>query len=152
MQKLLALAPVVLLAVGCASAMVEQEANDSCGKQGKKAFIADAKHSGIPLVIESASAMVICVGPDEVTHLPAAFGADVISASNLRGVGIFAVVPGAVADKAGLKPNDIVEEFSGSPVTRAGELLAAINRATAGDRPAIKLRRKGKELIVSAQF
>lgn len=132
--------------------MVEQQANDSCAKQGKKAFLANAEQSGIPLVIESASAMVLCVGPDEITHLPAKFGADAVSASNIGGVGIFAVVTGSAADKAGLKPSDIVSEFAGTQVSNAPALAAAIERTAPGDRAVIKLRRKGKDVTLTAQF
>jgi S1-C subfamily serine protease len=91
--------------------MVAHDAQDSCAKQGKKAFIFDAKQSGIPLVIESASAMVLCVGPDDATHLPESFGAEAVSAANFTGAGILSVAPGSVADKAGIKANDIVIEF-----------------------------------------
>jgi len=132
--------------------MVEHSANDSCAKQGKKAFIVDAKQSGIPLLIDSASAMVLCVGPDEISHLPATFGADAVSASNLGGVGIFAVAPGSAAERAGLKPNEVVVEFAGSPVRRVTELGAAIERTAAGDRAVITLRRRSKDVTVTAQF
>src|SRR5579863_713551 len=91
MKQILALSLLWLLVSGCATQMVEKDANDSCAAQGKKAFIFDSKQSGIPLFIESASAMVLCVGPDDVTHLPPIFGADAVSASNFRGAGIFSV-------------------------------------------------------------
>ena len=152
MQKIAAAVAVALLATGCAMQMVEQEANDSCAKLGKKAFLANAKQSGIPLVIESASVMVVCVGPEDITHLPAKFGADAISSSNLGGVGVLAVVTGSAADKAGLKPNDIISEFAGAQVTNAPALGAAIERTAPGDRALIKLRRKGQDATVTAQF
>ena len=96
--------------------------------------------------------MVLCVGPDEITHLPAKFGADAVSASNIGGVGIFAVVTGSAADKAGLKPSDIVAEFAGTQVSNAPALAAAIERTAPGDRAVIKLRRKGKDVTLTAQF
>src|SRR5581483_1297879 len=108
-----------LLVVGCAAQMVEHDANDSCAKQGKKAFIFDAKQSGIPLFVDSASAMVLCVGPEDVVHLSPAFGADAVSAANFKGAGIVSVTPGSVAAKALLKPNDIVVEFGGHEIDSA---------------------------------
>jgi hypothetical protein len=138
---------------GCAALMVEKDANDSCAKQGKKAFIFDAKQSGIPLFIESASAMVLCVGPDDITHLPPVFGADAVSASNFRGAGIVSVTPGSVADKAGLKTNDIVYEFAGHPIALPADLRVEVNSMSAGDQAVLKLRRNGgKDTTVTAHF
>ncbi len=111
MKKFLCVASFACMLCGCAAQMVAHDAQDSCAKQGKKAFIFDAKQSGIPLVIESASAMVLCVGPDDATHLPESFGAEAVSAANFTGAGILSVAPGSVADKAGIKANDIVIEF-----------------------------------------
>ncbi len=93
--------------------MVEHNADQSCKSQGKKAFLFDAKQSGIPLVIESASAMVLCVGPDDVTHLPESFGADAVSASSFNGAGIVTVAAGSVAEKAGVKADDIGDRICG---------------------------------------
>ena len=144
---------VIFVAGGCATQMVKENANASCAKQGKKAFIFDAKQSGIPLFIESASASYLCVGPDDVTHLPASFGADVVSASNFHGAGIFSVTPGSGADKAGLKPNDIVYEFAGRSIDRATDLRVAVDSMSSGDQVIIKLRRDGgKDTTVTARF
>src|SRR5262245_49411143 len=141
----------LLLILGCAAQMVEKDANDSCAKQGKKAFIFDAKQSGVPLFIESASAMVLCVGPDDVVHLPATFGADAVSAANFKGAGIVSVTPGSVAQKAALKPNDIVVEFAGHPIESAADLRLQVNSTASGDQAAIRLRRSGdKYLAVTA--
>jgi S1-C subfamily serine protease len=138
---------------GCAAQMVERSANDSCARQGKKAFIFDKRQSGIPLVIDSASAMVLCVGPGDVTHMPPAFGADAVSASNFTGAGIVSVDPGAVAAKAGLKPNDIVYELAGHPITSAADLRTEVNSVAPGVQVNIKLRRNGaRETQLAAQF
>ena len=142
-----------LILAGCAAQMVASDAKESCAKQGKKAFIFDARQRGIPLLIDSASAMVLCVGPDDVTHLPPAFGADAVSASNLNGAGIVSVSPGAVAAKAGIKPNDIVYEFAGHPIASTADLRAEVNSVGPGDKVSIKLRRSGvKDPQLSAQF
>jgi S1-C subfamily serine protease len=153
MKQISALSLLALLVSGCATQMVEKSANDSCAAQGKKAFIFDSKQSGIPLFIESASAMVLCVGPDDVTHLPPIFGADAVSASNFHGAGIFSVTPGSVADKAGLKPNDIVYEFAGRSIALATDLRVAVDSMSPGDQAPIKLRRNGaKDVTVTARF
>jgi hypothetical protein len=132
--------------------MVKKNAQDSCAAEGKKAFIVDLKQIGIPLFLESASAKVLCVAPGDVTHLPANFGADAVSASNLHGAGIFSVTPGSVADKAGLKAEDIVYEFAGRSITVATDLRVAVDSVSPGDQALIKLRRGGQVLTVTAHF
>lgn len=142
-----------LFVVGCAAQMVAHDANDSCAKQGKRAFIFDAKQSGIPLFIDSASVMVLCVGPDDVVHLPVTFGADAISAANFKGAGIVSVTPESVAAKALLRPNDIVVEFGGHPIESAADLRLQVNSTSPGDRAVIKVRRNtGKYVVLTAQF
>jgi len=143
---------LVWLICGCATQMVEHNAEESCKSQGKKAFIFDTKQNGIPLFIESASAMVLCVGPDDVTHLPESFGADAVSASNFTGAGILSVAAGSVADKAGIKAGDIVSEFAGTPIANSRELRSYVERVSPGAQAIVKLRRSGKDLVETARF
>jgi S1-C subfamily serine protease len=74
----------------------------------------------------------------------------------VRGPGrsfIFAVTPGSVADKAGLKPNDIVYEFAGRSIALATDLRVAVDSMSPGDQAPIKLRRNGaKDVAVTARF
>ena len=151
MRRKFALALLVLFASGCAMQMVEQDAKHECAAQGKKAFITNAKQSGIPLLIDSAHAQYLCVGPDDVTHV-STFGADVIWASSLNGVGIVSVTPSSVAEKSGLRPGDVLHEFAGAPIARAGELQSAIEKMSSGDQAVIKVRRKGQDTTVTARF
>ncbi len=152
MKKIVLVASVAGMLCGCAAQMVQKNARDSCAKEGKRAFIFDAQQNGVPLLIESASARVLCVGPDEVTHLPTTFGADAVSASNLSGAGILAVTVGSVADKAGVKEGDIIAEFAGSPIANARELSSYIERASAGEHAMVKIRRNGKDVVATAVF
>ncbi len=153
MNRSYVIALLSLLVIGCAAQMVEHDANASCAKQGKKAFLFDSRQSGIPLFIDSASAMVLCVGPEDVVHLPPAFGADAVSAANFKGAGIVSVTPGAAAAKALLKPNDIVVEFSGHPIDSAADLRLQVNSVSPGDQAVIKVRRNSdKYITVTAQF
>ena len=152
MNKIILIASIGCLVCGCATQMVEKNARDSCASQGKKAFIFDAKQTGVPLLIESASAMVLCVGPDEMTHLPESFGADAVSASNFVGAGILSVAAGSVAEKAGIKAGDIVSEFAGTPIENARELSSYIDRLPPGAQPLVKIRRNGKDIVATARF
>jgi len=83
----------------------------------------------------------------------ATFGADAVSASTFNGAGIISVTPGLIADKAGIKANDIVYEFAGRPIERARNLAAAVDSMSPGTEAIIKLRRNGaKEVTVTALF
>jgi predicted metalloprotease with PDZ domain len=152
MKKIAFLATLIWAVCGCATQIVEKNANDSCASQGKKAFIFEAKQSGVPLLIESASAMILCVGPDDVTPLPASFGADAVSAANFAGAGILTVSAGSVAEKAGVKAGDIVIEFAGSPIANARELSSYIELVSAGSQVIVKVRRSAKDVVTTARF
>ena len=143
----------LLVLTGCATAMVEHDAHTSCAKQNKTAFLFDAHQSGIPLVFESASVMVLCVGPDDVTPLAPVFGADAVSASNFQGAGILSVTAGAVAARAGLTPNDIVYEFAGHPIASAADLRIEVDSQASGDQALVKVRRgRQSDLVLTAHF
>ena len=153
MKYIAAMGSLALLVSGCATQMVEYNAKSACAEQGKKAFIYNSKQNGIPLVIESASAMSVCVGPDDVIHLPSTFGADAISGSNLHGAGIVSVDAGSIAEKAGLKANDIIYEFAGHPISLVSDLRVAINSMSSGDQALMKLRRNGgNDITATAHF
>jgi hypothetical protein len=153
MKKAALIGIMSILISACASVMVQQSANNSCASQGKKAFLFDAKQNGIPLLIESASVMVLCVGPDDVVHLSEAFGADAVSSSSFHGAGITSVTSGSTAEKAGLKSNDIVYEFAERSISQATDLRLAVDSMSTGDQAVIKIRRNGgKDTTLTAHF
>ena len=137
---------------GCATQMVQQQAKDMCAEEGKRPFVSEAKHDGIPLVIESASLRVHCVGPDDLVQMPSGFGADVINAPDLKGVGVFAVAPGSIAEKATLKAGDVIYEFGGQAVLHPIDLQTVIEHRTPGEGVLIKFRRNKRELTGIALF
>jgi serine protease Do len=55
-------------------------------------------------------------------------------------------IPGDPADKAGLKPYDIILEFNGKDVHSGGELVAAVTSVNVGDTVPIKVLRNGKDV------
>ena len=64
-----------------------------------------------------------------------------------RGVAVTSVVPGSAAEKAGVKPNDIILEFAGKPVSDTPEDFAKqVNDAKAGEKVDIVVLRKGKKV------
>jgi putative serine protease PepD len=56
------------------------------------------------------------------------------------------VSPGGPADKAGIKPGDVIVEFDGRKVTDADDLVVAIRAKDVGDVVSVKVRR-GSETI-----
>jgi PDZ domain len=152
MKRTFAIGLLVSLTSACAMQMVEKDAKESCAAQRKEAFITEAKQNGIPLFVESARAQYLCIGPDDITHLPSTFGADAFWATSLNGVGIVSVTQGSVAERAGLKSNDVVHEFAGIPIARTEELQSAIGKMSPGGQAIIKVRRKGQDAAVTARF
>jgi S1-C subfamily serine protease len=139
------------IASGCAMDMLQQDAKNMCAAKGKKPFLADAQQSGIPLMIESAHAQVYCFGPDDITHVPS-LGTDVIWISSLDGAGVVSVTPGSVAQKAGLRPNDVIEQFADTPITNRAAFLSIVENAAPATVAVIKVRRNGKPATLTAQF
>jgi serine protease Do len=56
------------------------------------------------------------------------------------------VYPGEPADKAGIKPYDVITEFNGNPVHSDLDLIKAVTSVTVGDTAPIKVIRNGKEI------
>lgn len=132
--------------------MVEHDAKANCANEGKQAFIYNAKQNGIPLVIESASATVLCVGPENITRLPENFGGDGVSASNFSGAGILSVQRGLIADKSGIKPGDIIYQFNGGEIADARALLAYLDRQPPATQASVRLHRSGKDVSAISHF
>jgi len=56
------------------------------------------------------------------------------------------VTKGGPADKAGLRPGDVIIKFDGRPVTGPDEFVVAIRAKSVGDRVELTVRRAGTEL------
>jgi serine protease Do len=66
------------------------------------------------------------------------------------GTGVFVttVEPNGPADKAGLKPEDIITQFNGRPVRNGDELVNRVSSTPAGSEATVKVLRAGKVLTL----
>lgn len=82
----------------------------------------------------------------ELNHdLAASFGLD-----SPDGALVSSVAPGSAADKAGLRPGDVVLSLNGDPVERSGDLAAMIGMSEPGASVALEVMREGKRQKVTA--
>ena len=76
-------------------------------------------------------------------------GADVILDDTARKLGVEvggttadgAILPGGPAQKAGIKPGDLIIEFGGKAINNPDELIVAIRARSIGDRVEVKYKR-----------
>ncbi len=59
------------------------------------------------------------------------------------------ITPGGPADKAGLKPGDIILEFEGRPLTEPDQLVVAVRARSVGDQVVLTVRRDGNDRNVT---
>lgn len=64
---------------------------------------------------------------------------------NLSGPFVTHVYPGEPADKAGVKPYDVILEFNNVPVKSGNDLIAAVTGVGVGEKTTIKISRAGEE-------
>ena len=63
---------------------------------------------------------------------------------------ISSVAPGSAAEKAGLRPGDVVLSLNGKPIERSGDLAAMVGESRPGDRVALEVVRQGQRQQMSA--
>ncbi len=80
-------------------------------------------------------------------ELAAAFGLD-----SAQGAVLVNIVPGSPAEKAGLRPGDVVTGANGRPVRDAAGLRNQVGLLRVGERIALEVLRDGKRLQVAANI
>lgn len=69
--------------------------------------------------------------------------------ADLRAPFVTHVYPGEPAEKAGLKPYDVILEFNGKRIETPSDLIAAVTNVKVGDSVPMKVDRGGKEQILT---
>jgi serine protease Do len=77
--------------------------------------------------------------------------ADSFKLDKPEGALVSSVESGGPADKAGLKPGDIVRKVDGEPVVAAGDLPARLGMKSPGDKVVLEVWRNGKPVTVTAK-
>jgi serine protease Do len=57
---------------------------------------------------------------------------------------------GSAADRAGLKPGDVIRKINGQPIVQSGDLSAVVAIAKPGDKVALDVWRDGKDMQLTA--
>jgi serine protease DegQ len=70
---------------------------------------------------------------------------------DITGVLISGVLEGGPADKAGIKPGDVLTQVNGQAVNDVAALLNRIAQTNPGDDAKVSLLRKGKEISLRVQ-
>jgi len=81
-------------------------------------------------------------------HIPA-LAVEQLGLEPNTGIAVSMVMPGSVAEKAGLKVHDIILEFAGKPVSdNLEDFVRRVNEVKAGEKIDIVVLRKGKKVDV----
>ena len=76
-------------------------------------------------------------------------GAKIGVSKDIRGPVVSHVYPGEPADKAGVKPYDVVLQFNGKPIYSGNDLIMAVTGVGVGESVPLKVFRSGAEKVLN---
>jgi len=76
--------------------------------------------------------------------------ADSFKLERPAGALVSSVEPGGPADKAGLKPGDVILKFNDQPIIASSDLPARLGQATPGERASLEVWRQGRRESLNA--
>ncbi|WP_146525515.1 S1C family serine protease [Novipirellula artificiosorum] len=68
------------------------------------------------------------------------------------GVVAYQVIEGSAADRAGLKPLDVILEFAGERVRKPSTLQEVVERKPVGSTQEVKIYRRGEEIVLTVEL
>ena len=78
--------------------------------------------------------------------------ADSFKLDSPEGALVANVEKGGAADKAGIKPGDVIRKLNGQPIVASGDLPAMLSLSTPGDKVALDVWRDGKIVRIDARL
>jgi serine protease Do len=78
--------------------------------------------------------------------------AEQFNLKDTKGAAVPDVTPGSAAEKAGIKPNDIIVEFDGQPIEKADQFRKLVAMKKPGSEVKIVVLRDGKKLTLTAKL
>jgi len=84
-----------------------------------------------------------------VANLTPEVAANVGVPKDARNPVVVHVYPGEPADKAGVRPYDVILEFNSKPIVSGANLMSAVTDLSVGDTVPLKISRDGKEKVLS---
>ncbi|MGA9852823.1 MAG: DegQ family serine endoprotease [Gammaproteobacteria bacterium] len=78
--------------------------------------------------------------------------AEALKIPQQQGAIVNQVVPGSQAEKAGIKPNDVIVSVNGSPVTSAADLSNAVGAMRVGTPLTLGVIRNGNQITINAKI
>jgi serine protease Do len=76
--------------------------------------------------------------------------ADSFKLASPDGALVFNVERGSAADRAGLKPGDVIRKINGQPIVQSGDLSAEVSIAKPGEKVNLDVWRNGKDVSLTA--
>ncbi|HEY0878702.1 MAG TPA: DegQ family serine endoprotease [Zeimonas sp.] len=76
--------------------------------------------------------------------------ADSFKLQSPSGALISSIAPGSAAQKAGLKPGDVILSFNGEPVEQSGDLAAMVGMSKPGAKVSLEVMRDGRKQQIDA--